>query len=141
MFCKCKNTCQKYPCIYTVSTGFAIYPLHTGVTGICPHRFVSWFRGYLGQNVMKAILSCVVLRICQEFPNLAGQYVEFRPPLTEAGDMAGNNFLRWGCLLLGRQVGGERILLNQWQWVLKPLLKTKLSRASTDCKILQAIIH
>ena len=47
------------------------------------------------------IASCVVLWVHQEFPDPAGQCVLFRQPLDEEGDMAGNNFLRRGFLILG----------------------------------------
>nr|XP_055035662.1 P2X purinoceptor 7-like [Misgurnus anguillicaudatus] len=43
--------------------------------------FVSWCWGYLGRHVRVVIPSCVVLRIRQEFPDLAGHYVGFQPPL------------------------------------------------------------
>ncbi|XP_055062147.1 P2X purinoceptor 7-like [Misgurnus anguillicaudatus] len=43
--------------------------------------FVSWCWGFLGRSVRVVIPSCVVLRIRREFPNAAGQYVGFRPPL------------------------------------------------------------
>nr|XP_021331263.1 P2X purinoceptor 7-like [Danio rerio] len=43
--------------------------------------FVSWCWGWLGREVRVVIPSCVVRRIRQEFPNAAGQYVGFRPPL------------------------------------------------------------
>uniref|UniRef100_A0A9J8BS37 P2X purinoreceptor 7 intracellular domain-containing protein n=1 Tax=Cyprinus carpio carpio TaxID=630221 RepID=A0A9J8BS37_CYPCA len=43
--------------------------------------FVSWCWGYLGQHVRVVILSCVVRQICQHFPDPAGQYAGFRPPL------------------------------------------------------------
>ncbi|XP_034084673.1 P2X purinoceptor 7 [Gymnodraco acuticeps] len=43
--------------------------------------FVSWCWGFLGRGIRVVIPSCVVRRIRQEFPDLAGQYVGFRPPL------------------------------------------------------------
>ncbi|XP_055056156.2 P2X purinoceptor 7-like [Misgurnus anguillicaudatus] len=43
--------------------------------------FVSWCWGFLGRHVRVVIPSCVVSRIRQEFPDLAGHYVGFRPPL------------------------------------------------------------
>ena len=50
-----------------------------------------------------------------EFPDLSGQYiVHSGRPLTEVGDMAAYNFLNWWYIILGGQVGGEGIVLNQW---------------------------
>ncbi|XP_026103244.1 P2X purinoceptor 7-like [Carassius auratus] len=43
--------------------------------------FVSWCWGYLGRSVRVVIPSCVVNRIRLQFPDPAGQYVGFRPPL------------------------------------------------------------
>ncbi|XP_065126270.1 P2X purinoceptor 7-like [Paramisgurnus dabryanus] len=43
--------------------------------------FVSWCWGYLGRHNRVVIPSCVVLRIRLEFPDQAGRYVCFRPPL------------------------------------------------------------
>ncbi|XP_051731647.1 P2X purinoceptor 7 [Ctenopharyngodon idella] len=43
--------------------------------------FVSWCWGYLGRKIRVVIPSCVVLRICQEFPDAGGSCVGFRPPL------------------------------------------------------------
>ncbi|XP_073721922.1 P2X purinoceptor 7-like [Misgurnus anguillicaudatus] len=43
--------------------------------------FVSWCWGYLGRSNRVVIPSCVVQRIRQEFPDAAGSYVGFRPPL------------------------------------------------------------
>ncbi|XP_016390678.1 uncharacterized protein LOC107725790 isoform X3 [Sinocyclocheilus rhinocerous] len=46
------------------------------------HRsFVSWCWGYLSRTIRVVIPSCVVLRICREFPDAAGSCAGFRPPL------------------------------------------------------------
>lgn len=48
---------------------------------LAQRSFVSWCWGYLSRTIRVAIPSCVVLRICREFPDSAGSCVEFRPPL------------------------------------------------------------
>ncbi|XP_042610092.1 P2X purinoceptor 7-like isoform X2 [Cyprinus carpio] len=46
------------------------------------HRsFVSWCWGYLSRTIRVDIPSCVVLRVCREFPDAAGSCSGFRPPL------------------------------------------------------------
>ncbi|XP_058509716.1 P2X purinoceptor 7-like isoform X1 [Solea solea] len=55
--------------------------IHDRYRHLAYRSFVSWCWGYLGRRVRVVISSCVVCRIRQEFPDLAGQYVGFRPPL------------------------------------------------------------
>ncbi|XP_052409870.1 uncharacterized protein LOC127956162 isoform X2 [Carassius gibelio] len=46
------------------------------------HRsFVSWCWGYLSRTIRVDVPSCVVLRVCREFPDAAGSGAGFRPPL------------------------------------------------------------
>uniref|UniRef100_A0A9J8AHF2 P2X purinoreceptor 7 intracellular domain-containing protein n=1 Tax=Cyprinus carpio carpio TaxID=630221 RepID=A0A9J8AHF2_CYPCA len=64
--------------IYSLQNAMNVYRADHGRCRHLSYRwFVNWCWGFLGH----VIPSCVVLRIRREFPDAAGQYVGFRPPL------------------------------------------------------------
>lgn len=88
-----------YTC-FQYTTGFiynieVFYSCYRRFRYLAYRSFVSWCWGYLGRSVRVVIPSCVVNRIRLQFPDPAGQYVGFRPPLDWIVTHGGQSPLLW----------------------------------------------